>query len=260
MNDVLSRKILWLMTPIFGLVERWTFSSAARINIVSKGFLSYFNEKYPTIPISFFTNGIDDEFLIPADVSSALDRRANNTSNTDLEILYAGNVGEGQGLENIIPELAVKLGDKVKIRIIGAGGRLVSLETKLDELGCENVIIMSPVERSQLIGYYNAADVLFLHLNNYEAFLKVLPSKIFEYAAMGKPILAGVAGYAKEFLDDNVDNAVVFPPCDVERAQIALEQLVIKTEFRVEFISQYSRLSIMNKMADDILNTSRVEH
>jgi len=31
------------------------------------------------------------------------------------------------------------------------------------------------------------ADVLFLHLNAYKAFEKVLPSKIFEYAATGRP-------------------------------------------------------------------------
>ena len=45
-----------------------------------------------------------------------------------------------------------------------------------------------------------STDVLFLHLNDYSAFRKVIPSKIFEYAATGKPIVAGVSGYAAEFL------------------------------------------------------------
>ena len=52
----------------------------------------------------------------------------------------------------------------------------------------------------ELIKKYQEADILFLHLNNYKAFLKVLPSKIFEYSATHKPICAGVSGHSKEFL------------------------------------------------------------
>ena len=59
--------------------------------------------------------------------------------------------------------------------------------------------IIDPVSRSDLFDEYKNADVLFLHLNDYAAFRKVLPSKIFEYAATGKPILAGVAGYMQNF-------------------------------------------------------------
>jgi len=258
-KDVLPRKISWLMTPIFSVVEKWSFSKASRINIVSKGFLPYFTERYPAIPISFFTNGIDEAFLSYPLGGSGLNEVnvLPCVSDNRLEILYAGNVGEGQGLENIIPELAVNLRSKVKIRIIGAGGRLVRLKGKLDELGCDNVIISPPVSRCRLIDYYLNANVLFLHLNNYDAFLKVLPSKIFEYAAMGKPILAGVDGYAKVFLENNIDNAYVFSPCDVNSAQAALEKIEIKTEVRESFISQYRRSEIMNKMSDDILKVVR---
>ena len=47
---------------------------------------------------------------------------------------------------------------------------------------------------------YDKASILFLHLNDYEAFYKVLPSKIFEYATTGKPIIAGVNGFAKDVI------------------------------------------------------------
>ena len=49
----------------------------------------------------------------------------------------------------------------------------------------------------ELLNYYNQANILFLHLNSIKAFEKVLPSKIFEYAASNKPILAGVEDLLK---------------------------------------------------------------
>ena len=72
--------------------------------------------------------------------------------------------------------------------------------------------LLQPVKRDELIEIYQSADVLFLHLNDFDAFKKVLPSKIFEYAATGKPIWAGVAGYAAEFITSKIENSAVFFP------------------------------------------------
>lgn len=98
-----------------------------------------------------------------------------------------------------------------------------------------------------------AADVLFLHLNDYAAFRKVLPSKLFEYAAMGKPILAGVAGYPADFIKSEIGNAAVFPPCDVEAAMRAFESLDLRCTHREVFVGKYARRNIMRALATDIL-------
>ena len=54
----------------------------------------------------------------------------------------------------------------------------------------------------------------------------MLPSKIFEYAATGKPILAGVSGYAAEFLNDQVEGVEIFSPCDVKAMKLGLQKLL----------------------------------
>jgi hypothetical protein len=96
---------------------------------------------------------------------------------------------------------------------------------------------------------------LFLHLNDYDAFLKVLPSKLFEYAAIGKPIWAGVSGYAAQFALENIDNVAVFPPCDVKSAQESFQDLLLETKPRNDFCKKFSRSNIMEKMAQDIIAT-----
>ena len=112
-------------------------------------------------------------------------------------------------------------------------------------------------DRDELIAMYQSADILFLHLNDFNAFKKVLPSKIFEYAATGKPIWAGVAGYAAEFITSKIQNSAVFPPCDTNAAALAFEHLEMVTMARTEFTNEFSREKIMNDMAKTLIQVGQ---
>ena len=249
MRDILSPKISIFINPILNLIEKVTFSRAIHINLVSEGFSQYFNEKYPLKKYSFYSNGIDEVFL------TALERK-DTTENNKTLVLYAGNIGEGQGLNDFIPLFAKKTEDKYHYRIIGDGGKRKSLEENLKLLSVRNVDVVDPIERSELLIEYRKADILFLHLNNYQAFKKVLPSKIFEYAAMGKPILAGVSGFSAQFLKNYVKNSAVFEPCNIKEAKISLESLNLGDTNRDSFIQEFSRSKIMNDMAMSIFSVS----
>jgi len=247
-KDVLPNRIAWLMTPVFSCLERWAVNSASKVNLVSAGFLPYFRERYPSQNFALFTNGIDDEFLI--DQPSGEQKSVEEV----LRVVYAGNIGEGQGLHNIIPDLAKKFEKDLSFCIIGDGGRREQLLSALGDAACSNVVLLPPIKRDELIKEYKSADILFLHLNDYDAFRKVLPSKLFEYAALGKPIWAGVAGYAANFIADHIPNAAVFNPCDAEDALNSFCRLEMVTRPRVEFATQFSRAAIMQNMAKDIIS------
>jgi len=248
-KDVLSPKITFFAKPIFSFIEKYTFRRAQRINLVSRGFKQYFDQRYPEIDYRWFTNGIDKEFLEvePIEITEPLQPKI-------LQVTYAGNMGEGQGLHTILPKLAKMLEGRVEFNIIGDGGRKAQLENALTSNGVTNVKLFHPVNRDELIACYQKADVLFLHLNDYPAFKKVLPSKIFEYAAMGKPVWAGVRGYAAEFLNIEVENAVVFEPGNHKQAYQLLDSLDMTLTKRDDFITKYSRENIMSKMANDLVD------
>lgn len=250
-KDVLPRKITWLAKPFFSVFEKLAVSRADKVNLVSAGFSEYFSTRYPQQRFSYFTNGIDDEFLAAAPTRISVLRGV--ADERPLTVLYAGNLGEGQGLHKLIPELAKKMGSRVHFRIIGDGGRKRALEVALLECGVTNVELSPPIKRDELLEAYRGADVLFLHLNDYEAFKKVLPSKIFEYAALGKPVWAGVSGYAAEFIRSEVTNAAVFQPCDVEGAMQSFDELILQDAPRTAFVAKYARSNICLKMAEDIL-------
>lgn len=231
----------------FAMVERMTIGRAAIVNLVSGGFLDYFKSRYPNKHFTCHTNGIDEEFL------HALPQPRKMDSNRRT-VLYAGNIGDGQGLHHILPKLAKKLEGKITFRLFGDGGRLKLLQEKLQEADTKNVELFQPVPRGRLLEEYANADVLFLHLNDVEAFKKVLPSKLFEYGATGKPIWAGLRGHAAEFAIAELDNTAIFEPCRVEEALTALDKLDFRTAPRVDFLARYDRRQIMKAMADDVLS------
>jgi len=251
LKDVLSGHISKPLLPLLRQIEQRTFKQAKRINVVSAGFIGHVQALVPNQDLQFFPNGIDAEFF------------AHDYSKPDYQldempvILYAGNIGEGQGLHHILPSAAGILKDSATFKIIGDGGRHRNLDEALNITRADNVELLPPVPREELHRHYRDADILFLHLNDYDAFLKVLPSKIFEYAATGKPILAGVSGYAADFLRNEVAGVEVFRPCDAHDMNSAFKRLETSRSVfpRQAFLKDYARKAIMERMAHDILNT-----
>lgn len=243
LESVFAKSKLRYIIPIFRKIEKYTINNATHINLVSKGFENYFKNINNKISYSFYTNGIDDVFL---KYDFTQDKKNKKTI-----ITYAGNIGEGQGLEKIVPEMAKKLGVGYEIHIIGDGGRKKILIENLKDI--ENVKLFAPVNRAKLLEIYKSSDILFLHLNDYEAFKKVLPSKVFEYATTNKFIIAGVGGYANEFIEKNISDAIVFEPCNINDFYEKFKKMEKFNNIdRRPFIKKFKRENIMNKMAEEV--------
>jgi glycosyltransferase involved in cell wall biosynthesis len=250
MKDVLGSSPLRALLPAFRLVERRTLRRASRVNLVSAGFLPYARAIAPQHDYRVFTNGVDDEFL-----GFDADRRLAQPGKPPL-VLYAGNIGEGQGLHLVLPEAARLAGPAARFRVVGDGGRRRHLEEALAASGVTNVELLPPVPRAVLHEHYREADILFLHLNDHVAFHKVLPSKLFEYAATGRKLLAGVAGHTADFLRAELPDAEGFAPCDSVGMHAALERLIAAPPpaGRQAFLEKFARKTIMQRMAHDILD------
>ena len=92
MADVLAGSPLKALLPGFRWVERSTFRAADRLKVVSAGFLPHIRRVAGEGDYRTFTNGIDPEFL-EQDFG-----RGSSAAEAEPLILYAGNIGEGQGL------------------------------------------------------------------------------------------------------------------------------------------------------------------
>lgn len=254
LESVFQGPLIKLLLPFIRMMERWTFRRALKINVVSDGFHKYVRSIAPDAKISVIPNGIDAEFLEPLPV-----RRPSSP----LRILYAGNIGEGQGLELVVPQAAIQLGSIVEFHIVGSGGRLDALKAAILKLDAKNIYVHNPLSRSELFEIYKKSDILYLQLNAYQAFEKVLPSKIFEYAATGRPLIAGVSGYAASFLREHVPQSYIVEPCNVaalvERVR-AVKAIVGLPIDRSDFVKQFDRRKLMQDLLTDILSTIPPKH
>lgn len=250
-----------LLMPIFSNLERWTYNASTHINIVSQGFEAHLKEKTKTKNISIHTNGIDNIFEDFYQKNKLFEDKKSNKLNEQklIKILYAGNIGEGQALEKIIPGMINRLGSQYVFKIFGDGGRFSELKKSIYDSEAAQIELYPPVKREKLLSEYVEADILFLHLNDHLAFHKVIPSKLFEYAATGKPILAGVSGFAAKFIEGNIENCEVFEPCNVEQAVSAISKLQLTSQARQNFIKQFRRKEIMQSMAAEIINLAMVK-
>ena len=250
MSDVFKSKILKIgILPLLRLIEKITFNYAKHINLISFGFKPYFS-RFLNTEFTFYTNGIDEEFL---EAFSDVVKKGKNGSKKS--IVYAGNIGEGQGLHKVIPQAAKELGSDFEFTVIGDGGTKKLLQDEIKNLSISNVVLKNPVNRKELQGIYNNADYLFIHLNDYPAFRKVLPSKIFELATFGKPIIAGVSGFAAEFIKNEVSDSFVFEPCNSKQLVDFLRSDMPSNSIdREEFKLKYKRSNINKLMAGSILS------
>ena len=91
-------------------------------------------------------------------------------------------------------------------------------------------------------------------MNTYKSFEKVLPSKIFEYAAT-EAIIAGVRGYTKSFIKKEINNAMCFEPGNVHDAVNCIKNISLKKVDRNKFIKKYSRRNLSKLLVKDVLSS-----
>jgi glycosyltransferase involved in cell wall biosynthesis len=218
---------------------------------VSSGFPGYFQTKgVDTSNWSCFPNGVDKEFVNFPCIENVNSKKIKT-------ILYAGNIGTGQGLEMVLPAAAKRMGSMYRFLVIGGGGSSSKLINAIKSNNVSNIEILPPVQREKLIKHYKDADILFLHLNDIPAFRRVLPSKIFEYTALRRPIVAGLGGFSAKFIEDNVPYATMFNSGDVDGCVDAIkkaESLKVEDKNIDIFVEKYSREKIMNRMAKHIFS------
>jgi hypothetical protein len=245
LNDVISSsKIKLFLLPVLRRIEKKVFSYACHINLISAGFKHYFS-KYSGPNYSYFTNGIDQEFIHSSTYEEFLPK-------SPITITYAGNIGEGQGLHKIVPQAAKLLGRGYQFRVIGDGGARKQLEDAIAKDSINNVIVEKPVKRVELMEIYKRSHYLFMHLNDYPAFEKVLPSKIFELAAFPRPIIAGVNGFSRSFIERFVSNTLLIHPTNPQELVDKIHGYTYTIEKRDAFIRDFNRRQINSEMANSI--------
>ena len=188
-----------------GVVARycqWVYRKAAKIRVISKGFRSellqrgVLADKVHVIP-----NWVDvDRYKpLPRESSSAADGGVR-----PFRIVYAGNLGLAQGLENVLdaaaclPELS-----PIRFVLIGDGVDAEALQSRAAAMRLKNVEFPGRFPPEDMRRILAGADALLLHLKDDPLFSVTIPSKLLTYLAMGKPIISCASGEPSDIVEQS---------------------------------------------------------
>jgi glycosyltransferase involved in cell wall biosynthesis len=229
--------------------------------LVSPGFSQIYDELLDSNKLTYFTNGVDEHFV--KFYYSLKDKQVSQDPPFIIKnrtILYAGNLGLGQDIIELFKplvyqDIAQQLTDLGwSIRIIGDGVQAPDLKQLASQPHLRKLItVLNPIPRYELIEEYQKADALFLQVGNYRSLDMVIPSKIFEYAATRLPILAGVRGYTRDFIDQ-IPGVQFFTQKNITSFLRQIKEIKTFSHNRDQFIEQYDRTKIMVKYADHLLD------
>ena len=150
--------------------------------------------------IQVITNGVNLDFFYPiANKDKRLLEKYSLYENT--VIGYFGTIGLSHSIDFIVKAMGRLKNENVKLLIAGSGAMKNSIENYINDNNIDNVIVLNTIGKNKLIDYMNLVDIALVPLRKLDTFKEVIPSKIFEAAAMGKPILLGVEGESKKIVE-----------------------------------------------------------
>lgn len=164
-------------------------------------------------------NGVSTELL--GAITRATTGKAKNPRPL---VVYAGLIGYNQGL-SVLLEAARMLPD-VDFVLAGDGPELSLLKGKAKELDVDNVTFTGFLNREKLLEIYRQSDVLIAHARSSPTIdATMVPIKLFEYMATGRPMIYAGKGIATDLLRQT-GCAVTIPPEDPEAIRGAVAGLL----------------------------------
>ena len=188
---------------LLGMVDRltrWIYRHCDKILVSSASFSKEIQDQGVTEDkIVYFPQWAEEEF---AQHQESLGDTERAELPTGFVILYAGNLGEAQGFENLL-DAAERLKEQPRIQwvILGDGrkGDYVRTEVKRRGLeGCFHLLGRKPIQK--MPAYFAAADCLLVSLKKDPLFALTLPAKVQAYMAFGAPILGVLEGEGAEVI------------------------------------------------------------
>ena len=167
---------------------------------------------------------------------------------------YIGTHGLAHSLDFIVNSLS-KIEDKnIHFLFVGDGAMKSKIVQISNDLNLTNITFLAPVAKEEVPLYLSICDISLAPLKNEENFKTVIPSKIFEASAMGKPTLLGVEGQAQEIIEE-YHAGICFKPEDEEDFIAKLMMLKEENEYlyAVEGCSVLAEAYDRKKLAKEML-------
>jgi glycosyltransferase involved in cell wall biosynthesis len=169
------------------------YRRASRIAVISPGMRNLLIERgVPEHKIDLIYNWVDESVFHPVDRATARGGRGSR----GFEVMYAGNIGDVQGLEVAVEAIA-RLEDlpDVRLRLIGDGVAVPRLRQMASSLKVgERVVFEGPRPLRDIPEVMASSDVQLVMLRDLPLFKATMPSKLQAILATGNPVIVSAPG------------------------------------------------------------------
>jgi glycosyltransferase involved in cell wall biosynthesis len=220
--------------PVIRLLERLelaAYAAADTVIVVSDGFrANLIGRGVPVGKVHTIRNGVRPGEFDPDTPADTRLRARLGASPGDCLVLYAGTHGISQGLTSVADTAAQLTDEAIRFAFVGDGADKQRLRLRVAEHGLRNVTLLPGIPHEQVPALLAAADICLVPLRDVPLFSSFIPSKMFEYLAAGKPVVAAVAGEAAQILREA--GAWIVPPADSEALASAIRTLAADPQRR----------------------------
>jgi glycosyltransferase involved in cell wall biosynthesis len=182
-------------------LELALYRNATRVVPVTEAFRRNLIERgIDPAKIGVVTNGVLLDTFVAGDKDPELVRRFDLEGKT--VIAYIGTHGAAHALGFMLDCAAELRGRPYHFLFVGSGAERQALLAKAEAMRLDNVSFVEPVPKAEVVRFIATCDMMLVPLKKADVFKTVIPSKIFEAAAMRRPILLGVDGQAREIVEE----------------------------------------------------------
>ena len=178
-----------LLFALLGRLEHFLFTRSQAVTTISRAMAARIRDKgVPPERLHVLPNWADLEEIKPGDRGNALRRELG--LNDEIMVLYAGNMGEKQGLEVILDAAVItRYNQDIRYVLAGEGAAGQRLMGRARQLALETVSFLPLQSRDRFPLLLAAADI-HLVVQKGRASDLVMPSKLGNILAAGRPFIA----------------------------------------------------------------------
>lgn len=243
---------------LFEKIEHFMYRSADMIIPVTNAFKSHLiKRQISEKKIHVVTNGVDAKLFPVKKKNTELLNRLGLQNK--FIIGYIGTHGMAHSLDFIINSIANLTDKNIHFLFVGDGAMKKPIVELSKQLNLDNVSFLPPVEKTKVSEYISISDAVLVPLKKSDTFKTVIPSKIFESAAMQKPILLGVNGQAREIIEE-YNAGIFFEPENEKDFLKAVQKIKVDTDLYIKLKHGGKNLAIdfdRNALADKMLKYLR---
>lgn len=164
-------------------------------------------------------------------------------------LLYAGALGEAQGIDTLVRACAEVTNLPIICLIAGSGTQEQCLRRLADEVGAHNVRFIGRVPQSQMTDLMATADFCYIGLRPHPLSAITMPSKTQATLAAGKPILVAASGDVVDVVE-STRTGIAADPSDFRSIASAIRQLCCWSTERLNEASTTAQQIYQNMFAE----------